>query len=199
MAAPKFARHNGLGAFVEAFALIAADPTPANNVNRIVATNDNGYLDPTLLNATITGGAALQAGKLLQLDAGGRIDATVMPVGFGQDADTMQASEALAAGDNVNVHSVSGAFRVRKADAASGKEANGFVDATVASGAQARVRWEMSNTNASGLTPGRVFLGASGAATSTPPTAPGSIVQIIGFTISATSYSFQYNAPITLA
>lgn len=52
------------------------------------------------------------------LDASGRLDSSVMPVGIGADTATIQTSEALASGDYVNIHDdVAGAFRVRKADA----------------------------------------------------------------------------------
>ena len=82
-------------------------------------------------------------GKLVALDATGKIDLSMMPTGIGPDTATVQASEALAAGDVVNIWNNAGAFRVRKADATvAGKEAHGFVLASVLLGANALVYFE---------------------------------------------------------
>ena len=79
------------------------------------------------------------AGKIPQLDAAGRIDASMMPVGIGADTAAITASEALSAGDLVNVWN-SGGPKVRKADATTaGKRAHGFVLSAVANGATATV------------------------------------------------------------
>ena len=84
-----------------------------------------------------TSAGAGDAGKIPQLDGSGKLDPSLMPTGIGADTASIQASEALSAGDLVNVWN-SGGARVRKADAStSGKEAHGFVLATVASGANA--------------------------------------------------------------
>jgi hypothetical protein len=94
---------------------------------------------PTDANANAASAGAADAGKLVKLDAGGKIDPTQMPAGIGAETRVMVASEALAAGDLVNIHSSSGA-KVRKADATSaGKEAHGFVLGAVANGANATV------------------------------------------------------------
>lgn len=142
------------------------------------------------------------AGKIPQLDGQGRLDSTMMPVGIGADTASIQASEALAAGDYVNVHNVSGAARVRKADGATnGKEAHGFVLAAAASGANATVYFEGTNNQVTGQTPGLVFLSATtpGASSSTAPTTAGQTVQIIGFATSATAVNFQSTVPVLLA
>jgi hypothetical protein len=158
---------------------------------------------------TITEKAAIQssagagdAGKIPALDAGGHLDTSMMPSGIGADLQVIQASEALAAGDLVNVWSSSGAFRVRKADAtSSGKEAHGFVRAAVSSGANATV-YPPSSTNdqVSGLSPGTQYLSTTpGAATATPPSGSGNVVQRVGFAGSATALNFQPSLPIVLA
>ena len=86
-----------------------------------------------------TSGGAANAGDLVSLDDSGRIDGTMMPVGIGADTASIQATEALAAGDFVNIWN-SGGPRVRKADATvAGKEAHGFVLAAVRNGANATV------------------------------------------------------------
>lgn len=151
---------------------------------------------------TVSAGAA-DAGRLPQLDASGRLDNSVMPVGIGADTASIQASEALAAGDFVNIHNVSGAPRVRKADAAtSGKEAHGFVLAAVASGANATVYFEGQNTQVTGKTPGaRQYLSPTtpGATTETPPSAAGQVVQFVGVAISATSITTEIEDGVILA
>ncbi|KAA9150036.1 hypothetical protein F3K36_33425, partial [Delftia sp. BR1] len=82
-----------------------------------------------------TSAGAANAGDIVALDDSGRIDNSMMPVGIGADTAVIAASEALAAGDWVNVWNSTGA-KVRKADATtSGKEAHGFVLAAVTSGA----------------------------------------------------------------
>ena len=124
-----------------------------------------------------------------------------MPVGIGADTKVMIASEALAAGDFINVWSDASAFKVRKADATtSGKRAHGFVLSAVASGANATVYFEGENTAVTGMTPGDVFLGTTaGRGQAAAPTGSGQTVQRIGVATSATSVNFEPSQPITLA
>ena len=142
------------------------------------------------------------AGKIPALDASGRIDTTMMPVGIGADTKTITASEALAAGAVVNVWQSTGA-KVRNADAtAEGKEAIGFVLSSVSNGASATVYFEGTITGLSGLTEGaRYYLSAStpGAVTATPPGSAGNVVQYIGTAISTTELSFEPDIIATLA
>ncbi|MCM6774977.1 hypothetical protein NDR87_26390 [Nocardia sp. CDC159] len=157
---------------------------------------------------TITEKAAVQAsagagdaGKIPALDSSGRLDNSMMPVGLGADTATITASEALSAGDMVNVWNSSGA-KVRKADASTaGKEAHGFVLAAVSNGASATVYFEGSNTQVSSLTPGPQYLSAStpGAATATAPSGAGNVVQRVGFATAATALNFDAGTPIVLA
>ena len=157
---------------------------------------------PTDINANITSAGAADAGKIVKLDASGKLDVTVMPVGLTPEARTMQASEALAAGDLVNFWN-SGGPRMRKADATSaGKEAHGFVLAAVASAASGTVYPEENVlTGLSGLTPGaRQFLATTaGTRSETPPATSGQAVQIVGVALSATEMLFRPETPITLA
>lgn len=150
--------------------------------------------------ATVTSAGAGDAGKIVGLDASGRIDTSAMPVGIGADTATITASEALAAGDLVNVWNSSGA-KVRKADATTaGKEAHGFVLASVSSGATATVYFEGTNTSVSGLTPGVQYLGTTaGGSVGTAPSGSGNAVQRVGFATSATSLNFQSQPPVVLA
>lgn len=157
---------------------------------------------------TVTEKAAIQsstgagdAGKIIAADASGKLDPTFLPAGVQQDLAVITASEALAAGDFVNVHNSSGA-KVRKADGStSGKEAHGFVLAAVSNGASATVYFEGINTGVSGQTPGVVYLSndTAGLAESTAPASAGQTVQRLGVAISATAINFEPSQPITLA
>lgn len=147
-----------------------------------------------------TSAGAGDAGKIPQLDGTGRLDTSMMPVGIGADTATITTSEALSAGDFVNVWNSSGA-KARKADASvAGKEAHGFVLAGVSSGASATVYFEGPNTQVTGATPGNVFLSTTpGLSTSTAPSSAGNVVQRIGFAVSSTVINFQSQPPVTLA
>lgn len=153
--------------------------------------------------ATVTSSGAADDGKIVALDSSGRLDASVLPVGIGADTATIMASEALAAGDFVNIHNVSGSPRVRKADASTaGKEAHGFVLSAVAAGANAMVYFEGQNTQVTGKTPGsRQYLSATtpGATTETPPTGSGNVVQCLGVAVSDTSISTEIEDGVILA
>lgn len=152
--------------------------------------------------ATVVSAGPGDAGEIPALDATGRLDATVMPVGIGADTNQIQASEALSAGDFVNVHSVAGAFRVRKADAAtSGKYADGFVLAAVASGAVATVYSEGHNTAVTAVTPGIKYLSdvTPGGWVDVAPAGTGEVVQRIGIGVSTTGINFEPQQPVVLA
>jgi len=158
----------------------------------------NGNL--TEVPATITSAGSGDDGKIPGLDATGRLDVSLMPVGIGPDTQVITSSEALAAGDWVNVHNASGA-KVRKADASvPGKEAQGFVLSAFASGVPVTVYFEGTNTQVTGQVPGVVYLSTTpGQGTSTAPTGAGQIAQRIGVATSATTVNFQQQPPITLA
>lgn len=194
----KFIKNNA-GLLTEEAALITS--AGAADANAIPALNANGVLDSTIINAKVQSAGSADAGKIPQLDGTGRIDATVMPIGIGADTATITASEALAAGDFVNIWSNAGAFNVRKADATvSGKHAMGFVLSAVAANGAAVVYFEGTNTQVTGQTPGDVFLQTTaGKGGATPAGASGNVVQNIGFAVSATSVNFQANRPIVLA
>lgn len=169
----------------------------AGDSGKIPALNASGILDDSILNASVTS----SANKIVKMDGTGRIDIGVLPVGVGADTATITTSEALAAGDFVNVHNSSGP-KVRKADAtAAGKQAHGFVLASFGSGASATVYFEGSNTSVTGKTPGATqFLATTaGASTETAPAAAGNINQEIGVATSATSINFSAQRPITIA
>lgn len=156
----------------------------------------------TEVRAIITSAGAADADKIVATDATGRIDTSFMPVGIGADTASITASEALAAGDFVNIWSNAGAFAVRKADATTtGKPAHGFVIAAVAAAGAATVYFEGTNTAVTGQTPGQVFLSAAtaGKTQATAPTGTGQLVQALGAATSATSVNFEPGTAIALA
>jgi hypothetical protein len=173
----------------------------ASDAQKLVATNAEGILDATLINSTTTSNGADSAGKVVALGSNGLLDSSMLPAGIGEETVAVTASEALTAGDFVNVWDDSGTAKVRKADATvAGKEAHGFVLADVASAATATVHLEGTNNQCSGLIPGRQFLSTTaGKCGNTAPSASGNVVQCLGFATSATAMSFQPNPPITLA
>lgn len=139
------------------------------------------------------------ADSIVATDATGKIDASFMPAGFGQNTITANAGEALSANDLVYMNA---AGTVMKADATTtGKQAIGFVKSAVSNGASATV-YTSGNamTGLTGLTPGaRQFLATTaGTRTATAPSTTGNIVQVIGYAVSATSLLFEPEEPIEL-
>lgn len=122
--------------------------------------------------------------------------------GSGPVPVSITASEALSAGDIVNIWNDAGTAKVRKADAtAQGKEAHGFVLASVASAAAVPVYFSGANTALAGLTPGAVlYLSTTpGQAASAWVTATGNVHQEVGVAYSSGAMSFAKQIPITLA
>lgn len=174
----------------------------AGDANRIPALNVSGVLDPSITNAKNTSTGAADAGKLAMLDSAGKLDTSMMPTGIGADVSIVVASEALAAGDFVNIWNDSGTANARKADAStSGKHAHGFTLSAVASGNNATIYFEGTNNQCTGLTIGDQFLSAStpGKPTSTAPSTAGNTVQFLGVATSDTSMNVELARPIVLA
>lgn len=147
---------------------------------------------------------AADANKIPKLDAGGKLDSTVMPAGIGSDSMAgIIASEAIAAGALVDVWNNAGTLNVRNANAtAAGKECDGFVLAAVAQGAAATVYFEGTISGLTGLTlGGRCYTSAAspGAVTQTPPAATGNVIQFVGVALSATQVTFEADDGIILA
>jgi hypothetical protein len=91
--------------------------------------------------AIVVSAGAGNDGDLVALDATGKLDASVMPLGVGVNTRSVVASETLAAGDLVNFWNNAGTLNVRKADAtAEGKEVHGFVKAGYSSSGLPRAR-----------------------------------------------------------
>jgi len=120
--------------------------------------------------AKVQSSGAADAGKIVALGDGGKLDLSVLPDGVGAATQIIGASEALSAGNFVNIWSDAGEVKVRLADNSNGRQADGYVLDAVASGADATV-YPLDGTNAEliGLTPGAEYwLGTAGGVTDTP-------------------------------
>ena len=165
-------------------------------IKRLINVNTNGTQQEYSGVATSAGTGS--ADELPRLDSNGRLDVTFMPTGFGQDAITATAGEALSAGDFVYF---SGTGTVLKADAtAIAKQARGYVNASVTNGGTATVFFDDTNTAKTGLTVGVTYYldhTTPGGVTTTPTTTTGHIVQQVGFSTSATSLRVNIQEAIT--
>ena len=143
---------------------------------------------------------APDASKIIMTSSNGRLDSTLMPIGIGPSTQAMPTSEALAAGDFVNIFDAAGIPNCRKADSTNNRPASGFVTSAVASAASATVFLSGPNTSRTGLVSGSLyFLSTAGNVSLTAPSAVGSLIQEIGVAASSTSISFDYDAPTTIA
>jgi len=149
--------------------------------------------------ATAESAGAANAGELVALDADGRLDESMMPVGIAADITSAVASEALSAGNYVNLYNASGTLKARKADATDAtKPAHGFVADGFDQDATASVYSDGTNANVSGKTIGaKQFLSTTpGATTEAAPSASGNIVQSLGVAKSATEIVTEISTSI---
>lgn len=138
--------------------------------------------------ATDVSDGSANAGDIVALDPSGKISQTMLPAGVGQSTISAVATEALSAGDLVQVYSNGGVRSVRKANATDyTKPSNGFVLDSIAQSASGIVYLGGQNTAIplGTFTPAdigkRVFLSTTaGGVTTTPPTAPGNLIQPVG-------------------
>jgi len=143
--------------------------------------------------ASSTSAGSADAGKVVALGIDGFLDPTVLPTGIGASTISAKATEALVAGNFVHVVNSGGELSVNKALAAgSDKPANGFVLASVDSGAAVSVYVDGLNT----LVPkGTLVVGdigkevclsatVSGECSLTVPVASPAIIQPLGSLVS---------------
>lgn len=161
-----------------------------NNVRREVA-------------ALVASTGASDAGKIVATGDDGRLDDSLMPVGIGADTKIVTASEALAAGDYVNIYDNAGTANCRKASAADAtKPAHGFVLDNVTSGDPATIHFEGANTALTGLTAGLTYVlsaATPGAVVNLvgAPAADGNILQVLGVATAANEINTEIdNSPI---
>lgn len=147
---------------------------------------------------TVSTGAS-DAGKIPAVGADGRLDESLMPVGIAADVKVAIASEALSAGDYVNIYDDAGTTKCRKADSTNARQAHGFVKSSVALNSNATIYFEGPNS-VSGATAGvRYYLTASGGFTSTPPSSPTDVIhQYLGIGIDSTTINTDIEDVIVL-
>lgn len=147
--------------------------------------------------------AATSGNKVLMTRSDGYIDNSFIPPGVGGETNiSVVASEALAAGDFVNIYSNAGTRNVRKADASNGRAAHGFVLTAVASSGTGSVTLRGENTALTGLVIGTTYFLSSttaGSVTTTAPNATGNIIQELGYGLSTTSIPFEYDGFIQIS
>ena len=155
--------------------------------------------DPQSISGTQTGGPA-NGGRIMALRDNGTIDPTMYgPEIASPDVAMGVATEALAAGDLVNMFTdnSTGTPRngVRKAVATNyGTRAMGFVVATASANATVTVyRAGSANTAVTGLTIGQQWLSATtpGKAEAAAPTTAGFVQQKVGYASAANMLNFQ--------
>ncbi|HEY9696746.1 MAG TPA: hypothetical protein V6D10_05755 [Trichocoleus sp.] len=169
------------------------------STNKFLTFLGNGKTLATAIAASVGAG---DANKIVATGSNGKLDSSFMPVGVGVSASQIVASEALSAGDFVNIWSNTGIRNVRKADASNNRPANGFVLAAVALSGTVTVYQQGENTALTGLGEGTImFLSASnaGKASATAPTASGHIIQTLGYALSTTSILYEFDDPISIA
>lgn len=155
--------------------------------------------------AIVTSAGAGDAGKIIATDASGKLDPSFLPAGIGANQVVAPASEALSAGNFVNLFSDAGAMKARKADNSNGRPAHGYVDAAVTLAANATVkRLNTVNANLTALTPGaHQWLGTAGGVISAPLDGAdvannGKACQYLGIAKSATELVTVEEAPVYL-
>ena len=155
--------------------------------------------------ALVSSAGAGDAGKIPALGGDGRLNLNMLPTGIGPSTKPLRASEALTAPCMVNIWNDAGTAKVRYADAstaAAGKEAHGFILASVASGAMVDVYFEGEATGFSALTPGNTYYlsnSTPGGVVNTPVTTSGHILQRVGVALGTTSIDVELAKPIIRA
>ena len=159
----------------------------------------------TEISALLTSSGAGDAGGIPALDSSGRLDTSFMPVGIGADTKAIVCSEALTAGDFVNIYDVTGTPTCRKASATDAtKPAHGFVLNNVTSGASATVYFEGANTGVTGTTSGTTYalsatIPGAAVALAVAPAANGNVLQVLGVATGTAEINVEIAQPITRA
>ena len=143
-------------------------------------------------------GGAIDANKIPKTDATGRLHKSFMPEGIGADTQGLVASEDMLKGTLVNQFNDAGVVKVRKANAALGHEATGFIKDDVVAGAVVLVYFEGNNPHIATVTSENLgktaFVSATpGEISFTPPAAgsTGHISQAVGRVTSTNNLNFE--------
>lgn len=166
--------------------------------DKYISINGSGIL--TEVTGTVTSSGAGNSGNIVALDSTGKLDVSTMPTGFGLDTVSLTASEAISAGNMVNIWRNGSIDSARNADCSNNRLAHGFVSSSVSSSGTATVYVAGPNSSLSGLTAGTTYyLNTAGSITSTAPTTSGYSLQQVGVASSATTLVFDPKSAITRA
>jgi len=156
----------------------------------------NGRL--TEKEAKVTSSGAADAGKIIALDASGKIDSTMLR---NVESISLTAGEALSSGDLVYIDS-NGEVKKAVADS-SGTEADGYVLSSVSAAEAVIVIFEGKLVTTGLVAGSKYFLSDTTAgdivSNSSLPTASGHVIQYIGKAISETELIFEPSEGIVLA
>lgn len=140
------------------------------------------------------------ASKMIQLDANGLLDASLMPSGIVPDQITANANGSITARDLVYVEAAG--TIARASAAAAGNEAIGWATSSVTTGQPVTVQLEGKIVGLSGLTAGsRYFLSdvtPGGLLVSPGPTGAGKLAQYVGTAMSSTVLTFEPDTAVLL-
>lgn len=153
----------------------------------------------TYVQAIVQSAGVADGGKIVATDpATGRLHLSVLPSSVGTPTEVTPATEALGAGDFVEIYSASGTRSCRRADASLGRKAHGYVTTAVTSGQNATVFKDGTNTALTGVALGTDYYlsnSVPGGFSATPPafTNTGHIIQHLGFGVSTTGIEYEYS------
>lgn len=167
------------------------------DVGKLIELDATGKVDKTALPTVTSGGTASQSGKLPELNASGKLHLSFLPDGVAVESIIAVAAEALAANDIVSLDNTGKVVKAVSTNV--GKAAVGYVKVAVASAANAEVFFGNINSGYTGLTPGAdVYLSSTaGLPKSTVPVAgTDTFAQVIGTAISATTILFEIGSSI---
>lgn len=147
---------------------------------------------------------AASANKIPQTKEDGKLDVSLMPPELDLSAETATTSEALAAGDFINVwlDSSDSTVKIRKGDAGNNRPYHGFVRTSYPVGVEATYFSGGDNTELSDLVPGSPYFASETPGTASPTIPlenddfkPNTFIQNLGIAINTTTLRFEYNSP----
>lgn len=171
------------------------------NDGKFLTVTAGGLTQESAIN---TSAGAADGGKIIKLDAGGKIDSTMLPLEAGSEFDVV-ASENLSQGDVINLFNDSGTLKARKADATDGtKPGDGYAVEAISSAGTGTIHvgnGTLTKTSHGFTLGARLYLATTaGAMTETPPSGSGNLVQRVGKVIDANTVAFTDDFPgVTLA
>lgn len=169
--------------------------------NRFLTIATNGV--KRLVTAIKVSTGVASANQIISTDDTGKISSTFLPTGIGGEATAnLLASEAIAAGDFVNIFNNAGVATIRKADASNNRPANGFCLTAIANAATGIVNLRGENNALTGIISGTVYyLSATnaGKAVDASPSANGNIIQTLGYGLRSTSILYEFDEPIEIS